>query len=87
MWQKRPWGRGRRLKPDLGSATYRLCDHGHSSQPLSACFHFCKMRVVMAEMQGELVRMTVFRTVPDTQSTGKGQKLIHQNFQPPGIKT
>ena len=74
--RKGPRAGGEDLNADLLAVCLR-----HSNQPHRASVsNFCKMRVVTAELQGDLMCVTVFRTVPEHNRHTRGRISLTSTF-------
>lgn len=60
--------------------TYWLCVLGTAINLTVPVSNFCKMRVVTAELQGDLMCVTVFRTLPEHNRHTRGRNSLTSTF-------
>ena len=59
---------------------YWLCVLGTAINLIVPVSNFCKMRVVTAELQGDLMCVTVFKTVPEHNRPTRGRNSLTSTF-------
>ena len=72
-------GRGAGGK-DLNADLLAVCLRHSNQLHRVSVSNFCKMRVVTAELQGDLMCVTVFRTVPEHNRQTRGRNSLTSTF-------